>query len=131
MLCPQSLGGRVEVKVPRQGFILVQPQTAEQERLRQCWMSVDRPERFMVPYTYVEACKIAGMPLRQIFLENGLPIPMHIHPSIANPNARSALASRILARYIPNYSSKPFLTFTSALWWRAGCIYGKGAHHTC
>ncbi|EKM83753.1 hypothetical protein AGABI1DRAFT_117233 [Agaricus bisporus var. burnettii JB137-S8] len=91
-----SLGGRVEVKVPRQGFLLVQPQTSEQERLHQCWMSMDRPDRFMVPYTYVEACKIAGMLLRQIFMENGSPIPMHIHPSIANPNARSALASRIL-----------------------------------
>lgn len=96
--CLQSLGGRVEVKVPRQGFLLVQPQTSEQERLHQCWMSMDRPDRFMVPYTYVEACKIAGMLLRQIFMENGSPIPMHIHPSIANPNARSALASRILVR---------------------------------
>ncbi|KAF9452620.1 hypothetical protein P691DRAFT_825759 [Macrolepiota fuliginosa MF-IS2] len=91
-----TLGGRVEVKVPRQGFILVQPRTSEEERLRQCWRSTDRPERFIVPYTYVEACKIAGMQLKQIFMERGEPIPMHIHPSIANPNARSALASRIL-----------------------------------
>lgn len=74
----------------------MQPRTPEEERLRQCWQSSDRPERFIVPYTYVEACKIAGMQLKQIFMENGMPIPMHIHPSIANPNARSALASRIL-----------------------------------
>ncbi|KAG5654759.1 hypothetical protein H0H81_003767 [Sphagnurus paluster] len=92
----QSLGGRVEAKVPRQGYILVQPGTAEEERLRLCWTSADRPERHFVPYTYVEACKIAGMLLKQIFVENGAPISMHIHPSIANVNVRSALAQRIL-----------------------------------
>ncbi|KAF8807554.1 hypothetical protein BYT27DRAFT_7189632 [Phlegmacium glaucopus] len=36
------------------------------------------------------------MLLKQIFLENGAPIAMHIHPSIANVNARSALGSRIM-----------------------------------
>lgn len=92
----QSLGGRVEEKVPRQGYILVQPGTAEEERLRQCWTSADRPERHFVPYTYVEACKIAGILLKQIFLENGASIAMHIHSSIANVNARSALSSRIM-----------------------------------
>ncbi|KDR85148.1 hypothetical protein GALMADRAFT_233800 [Galerina marginata CBS 339.88] len=91
-----SLGGRVEAKVPRQGYILVQPGTAEEERLRLCWTSADRPERHFVPYSYVEACKIAGMLLKQIFTENGTPIQMHIHPSIANINARSALGSRIM-----------------------------------
>jgi len=35
----QSLGGRVEAKVPRQGYVLVQPGTAEEERLRLCWTS--------------------------------------------------------------------------------------------
>ncbi|KAF8912817.1 hypothetical protein CPB84DRAFT_466280 [Gymnopilus junonius] len=91
-----SLGGRVEAKVPRQGYILVQPGTAEEERLRLCWTSSDRPDRHFVPYTYVEACRIAGMQLKQIFTEKGAPIPMHIHPSIANINARSALSSRIM-----------------------------------
>ncbi|KIM85362.1 hypothetical protein PILCRDRAFT_778079 [Piloderma croceum F 1598] len=91
-----SLGGRVEAKVPRQGYILVQPGTAEEERLRLCWTSADRPERHFVPYTYVEACKIAGMLLKQIFVHDGLPIKMHIHPSIANVNARTALSHRIM-----------------------------------
>ncbi|KIJ21610.1 hypothetical protein PAXINDRAFT_123573 [Paxillus involutus ATCC 200175] len=91
-----SLGGRVESKVPRQGYILVQPGTAEEERLRLCWASPDRPERYLVPYTYVEACKIAGMLLKQIFVEHGIPIKMHIHPSIANVNARTALSQRIM-----------------------------------
>lgn len=90
----------MEGKVPRSGYILVQPGTAEEERLRLCWTSDDRPDRHFVPYTYIEACKIAGMLLKQIFTEKGRPIPMHIHPSIANVNARSALSSRIMVRAI-------------------------------
>ncbi|KAF8441484.1 hypothetical protein L210DRAFT_3537300 [Boletus edulis BED1] len=91
-----SLGGRVESKVPRQGYVLTQPGTPEEERLRLCWISTDRPERYFVPYTYVEACKIAGMLLKQIFVGNEGPIKMHIHPSIANVNARAALSQRIM-----------------------------------
>ncbi|KAJ7071211.1 hypothetical protein C8F01DRAFT_1109551 [Mycena amicta] len=91
-----SLGGRVEAKVPRQGYILIQPNTPEEERLRLCWTSADRPERYFVPYTFIEACKIGNMLLKQIFIENGAPITMHIHPSIANINARTALSQRIL-----------------------------------
>ncbi|KAJ7845983.1 hypothetical protein B0H14DRAFT_2773652 [Mycena olivaceomarginata] len=69
-----SLGGRVETKVPRQGYIL----------------------RFFVPYTYVEACKIAGMLLEQIFVD-GRHTHQHAHPpSVANVNARSALSQRIM-----------------------------------
>lgn len=97
----QSLGGRVESKVPRQGFILVQPGTQEEGRLRSCWAMKERPERYFVPYTYVEACKVAGMLLKQIFIEDGAPIPMHIHPSIANPNARTALSMRIMVSRSP------------------------------
>lgn len=95
----QSLGGRVEGKVPRQGYILVQSGTAEEERLRLCWTSAERPDRHFVPYTYVEACKIAGMLLKQIFVEAGEPIKMHIHPSIANVNARAALSQRIMVSF--------------------------------
>lgn len=92
----QALGGRVEAKVPRQGFILIRPHTGEAERLVLCWDSPDRPERHIVPYTYVEACKIAGMLLKQIFVENGVPIKFHIDSSIANINARAALSARIM-----------------------------------
>ncbi|EAU92871.2 hypothetical protein CC1G_03658 [Coprinopsis cinerea okayama7 len=91
-----SLGGRVETKVPRAGYILVNPGSQEENRLRQCWTAKDRPERYFVPYTYVEACKVAGTLLKQIFIEDGVPLQMHIHPSIANPNARSALSLRIM-----------------------------------
>lgn len=109
-----TLGGRVEEKIPRQGFILVQPGTAEEERLRICWTKPERPDRHIVPYTYVEACKIAGMLLKQIFVENGAPIGMHIHPSIANVNARSALSQRIMVNVV--FSSRkenPVQCFTS------------------
>ena len=96
----QALGGRVEPKVPRAGFVLVQPGTAEEERLRLCWSTPERPERYFVPYTYVEACKVAGVVLKQILLEeDGQPMMMHIHPSIANPNARQALSLRNMVSY--------------------------------
>ncbi|KZT30355.1 hypothetical protein NEOLEDRAFT_1173797 [Neolentinus lepideus HHB14362 ss-1] len=90
-----QMGGRVESKVPRAGFILTQPGSAEEERLRLCWLTADRPERYFVPWTYVEACRVAGSMLKQIFIQNSEPIKFHIHPSIANMNARTALAQRV------------------------------------
>ncbi|TFK30582.1 hypothetical protein FA15DRAFT_662576 [Coprinopsis marcescibilis] len=91
-----ALGGRVEAKVPRQGYVLVQPGSQEEYRLRTCWTTKTRPERYFVPYTYVEACKISGELPKQIFLEDGEPITMHIHESIENPNVRNALSMRIM-----------------------------------
>ena len=95
------MGGRVEAKVPRAGYILVNPGTTEEERLRLCWAVRDRPERYFVPYTYVEACKMAGMLLKQIFVEDGQPIRFHIDPSIANVNVRSTLCARIMVSVHP------------------------------
>ena len=89
------MGGRVEAKVPRAGYVLIQQGTPEEERLRTCWSSTDRPDRYFVPYTFVEACKIAGMLLKQIFVEEGHPIRMNIDTSIANVNVRAMLAQRI------------------------------------
>ena len=92
----KGLGGRVEGKVPRAGYILIQPGTPEEERLRTCWANTrERPDRYFVPYTFVEACKIAGMLLKQIFVEDGHPIRMYIDSSIANVNVRAMLAQRI------------------------------------
>ncbi|TFY52124.1 hypothetical protein EVJ58_g10185, partial [Rhodofomes roseus] len=91
-----ALGGRVEAKVPRAGYILIQPGTAEEERLRLCWTSPERPDRYFVPYTFVEACKIHGMLLKQIFIHEGQPIRMHIDSSIANVNVRATLSARIM-----------------------------------
>ena len=98
----------------------MQPSTAEEERLRLCWTSADRPDRHFVPYTYVDACKIAGMLLKQIFTDNGTPITMHIHPSIANPNARSALSARIMVctdgrQNMARILSRPFSTQVAIL----------------
>ncbi|KIY72777.1 hypothetical protein CYLTODRAFT_6905 [Cylindrobasidium torrendii FP15055 ss-10] len=92
----QEQGGRIEEKVPRQGYVLIAPGTAEAHRLRSCWFSPDRPGRFFVPYTFVEACKNAGAHLKQIFTEGGMPIPIHIHSSFCNPNARASLSDRII-----------------------------------
>lgn len=96
----QNLGGRVEVKVPRVGYVLVQPGTPEEQRLRMCWASPDRPERFFVPYTFVDACKVQNTLIKQIFLLNGKPMGIHIHQSIANVNVRAALTQRILVGFL-------------------------------
>lgn len=90
----------MESKVPRAGYVLVQPGTSEEERLRLCWASPDRPERYFVPYTYVEACKIHGMLLKQIFVHDGQPIRMHIDSSIANVNVRATLSARIMVSVV-------------------------------
>ncbi|KAK0233472.1 hypothetical protein IW262DRAFT_1257563, partial [Armillaria fumosa] len=89
------LGGRVETKIPRDGFILVSPGSSEEDRLRLCWTNPERLGRFFVPYTFVEACKMAGRFLKQIFVENGNSMAMHIHSSVANVNARTTLSERI------------------------------------
>lgn len=116
----QALGGRVESKVPRAGFVLVQPGTTEEERLRLCWASRDRPDRFFVPYTYVDACKISQMFLKQVFLEDGQPIRMHIDSSIANVNVRATLSARIMVSFCTSdftssvkryWSSPPYMSF--------------------
>ncbi|CAL1696051.1 unnamed protein product [Somion occarium] len=89
-------GGRVESKVPRAGYILIQPGSPEGERLLTCWASGERPERFIVPYTWVDACRIHKLLLKPIFIVDGEPIRMHIDSSIANVNARALLSSRII-----------------------------------
>ncbi|KAH9167870.1 hypothetical protein EDB89DRAFT_2074498 [Lactarius sanguifluus] len=72
-----ALGGSVEAKVPRQGF----PRSAREA---------------LCSYYFLEACKIAGMLLKQIFVENGEAVKFHIDSSIANINARAALSARIM-----------------------------------
>jgi len=128
-----ALGGRVEAKVPRQGYILIRPHTGEAERLMLCWDSPDRPERHFVPYTYVEACKIAGMLLKQIFVENGEPIKFHIDSSIANINARAALSARIMVGRVVVYVIQTRLINNGlvALWRRSQRICPNGTCDTC
>ncbi|TDL28416.1 hypothetical protein BD410DRAFT_220818 [Rickenella mellea] len=91
----QAEEGRIESKVPIKGYVLIQPDTMEAERLRSCWTSQDRPGRYFVPYTWVDACRDSQLVLRQIFLHDGYPVKMHIHSSIANLNSRETLARRI------------------------------------
>jgi len=98
----------------------VQPHSSEEERLRECWLTSDRPNRFVVPYTYIEACKISGKLLKQIFVEeDNQPIRIHVHASIANPNARNLLRSRIIVRSSANLEFLPDDLSDSAvaLWW--------------
>ncbi|KIY45442.1 hypothetical protein FISHEDRAFT_49411, partial [Fistulina hepatica ATCC 64428] len=104
-----AMGGRVEPKVPRQGFIVVMPGSDEEARLRLCWQSEDRPGRFFVPYTWVEECAVAGKLLKQIFVSKGVPMKLHIHSSVANVNSRIALSRRII-----HSGGNPAATFETA-----------------
>lgn len=88
--------GRIEPKMPIKGYVLVKPDTREAVRLYTCWAAPHRPERHFVPYTWVDACREAGMILRPIFVQNGQPVKMHIHSSIANLNSRETIAKRVL-----------------------------------
>jgi hypothetical protein len=88
----------VEDKVPRAGYVLIKPDTPEGHRLRTCWLTADRPERFIVPYTFVEICELRGMLLNQIFVHEGRPMGIHIHRSIANVIVRENIAASISVR---------------------------------
>ncbi|KAH8835209.1 hypothetical protein DL96DRAFT_1666083 [Flagelloscypha sp. PMI_526] len=92
-----SHGGTVLSKVPNRGYILTDPNTDEEDRLRLCWMinRGERPERFLVPYTFVDACKAKGEMIPMLFGNEGVMLKFWIHPGIANVNARVALSTRI------------------------------------
>ncbi len=93
----QAEGGRVETKVPIKGYVLIQPDTPEAARLRETWDLIDRPERHFVAFTWVGSCREAGRILRPIFVDqNGEPIRICIHNSIANYNSRETIARHIL-----------------------------------
>lgn len=63
-----------------------------------------------MPYTFVEACKIHGILLKQIFIHDGQPIRMHIDSSIANVNVRATLSARIMVSLpLPLVPSYPLL----------------------
>ena len=94
----------MEEKVPRAGYVLIKPDTPEGDRLRTCWLTVDRPERFIVPYTFVETCESEGILLNQIFVHEGRPMGIHIHRSIANVIVRGNIAASILVCNIHFFS---------------------------
>lgn len=91
-----SLGGKVLEKVPNRGYILTDPHTEEEERLRRCWIAFkDRPERFLVPFTWVEACRVRGAIIPMLFAGSEDMMKIWIHPDISNVNVRKALSARI------------------------------------
>ncbi|EEB90476.1 hypothetical protein MPER_11314 [Moniliophthora perniciosa FA553] len=92
-----GLGGELETTLPDHGIILVEPGSTDQERMV---IHQTRPDLrvHVVPYTYIDACRMAGTIFQRIFVETEaeLPMPMHIHESIANPKFREELSERIL-----------------------------------
>ncbi|THU91767.1 hypothetical protein K435DRAFT_968014 [Dendrothele bispora CBS 962.96] len=99
-----ALGGEIDTKPPKGGYTLVQFGTTEAEQLLH-----HASEQWVVPYTYVDACKKAGFHLKPIFTEEDGPMGIHIHESIANPNFRDTLNEQIL-----NSGGNPFVSMELA-----------------
>ncbi|THH03002.1 hypothetical protein EW145_g6613 [Phellinidium pouzarii] len=88
-------GGSIETKVPIRGYVIIQPGTPEAERLSILWQVEERPYRYFLPYTWVNACKERGRLLSQVFVEKACPVKFHIHKSIANMKTREELCETI------------------------------------
>lgn len=110
---PKAEGGRVEDKIPIKGYMLGDLGTSEADRLKSLWTNkADRPERFLVPFKWVDACRTAGRLLIQLFREDNDAINIHIHESIANPVYRQDLHDRIVVsvqfHVVPCVSAESF-----------------------
>ena len=92
-------------KVPTSGYILVEVDTPESNRLRQKWITKDRPSRFMVPYSFVRTCIRRERIIPQLFISTGDPLAFFIHESVSNATGRDKAKERILVR-VPHL---PFL----------------------
>ncbi|KAF9068062.1 hypothetical protein BDP27DRAFT_1383750 [Rhodocollybia butyracea] len=86
-----ELGGEIDAEISDNGHILTDLSNQDTPRLFQLF----GPQR-VVPFTYVEACKAAGIHLQPIFFEEGAPLGIHIHESIANVKFREALCEKIM-----------------------------------
>ncbi|KAJ4486322.1 hypothetical protein J3R30DRAFT_3697829 [Lentinula aciculospora] len=87
-----DLGGTIDANVPDKGYVLADLHNPESQRIFQLFS----PERWVVPLTFVEACKTAGVHIKPVFLEDGMPMPIHVHESLANLKFREALYEKIL-----------------------------------
>ncbi|KAJ3817936.1 hypothetical protein F5880DRAFT_1315823 [Lentinula raphanica] len=87
-----ELGGSIDENVPEKGYVLADLHNPQSQQIFQLFT----PERWVVPLTFVEACKTAGAYIKPIFLEEGVPMPIHVHESIANIKFREALYEKIL-----------------------------------
>jgi hypothetical protein len=95
----QELGGLITLKVPRAGFVLLDPGSAEATRLQECWRSEERLDRHFVPYTFVDACQASKAVIPQIFLKGSKPVCFHIHSSISRSALRETISQRIAVSY--------------------------------
>ncbi|KIK71132.1 hypothetical protein GYMLUDRAFT_33264 [Collybiopsis luxurians FD-317 M1] len=102
-----ELGGQVDVNVPDKGYVLADLNSNEPERTR--IFQLFNPERWVVPLSYVESCKAMRIRLQPIFLDEGRPMHIHIHESIANINFRQKMCERIM-----ECAGYPYATVDSA-----------------
>jgi hypothetical protein len=86
----QSNGGVVTNKVPINGFLLTAPGSQEEDRLKHLYISDKKPERFLVPYTFVDICLKSGKLIDQIFQSGGIPMGFNIQISHDKQKKRAA-----------------------------------------
>ncbi|KAI5121324.1 hypothetical protein M0805_003791 [Coniferiporia weirii] len=107
-------GGTVEAKVPIRGYVIILPGTPEADRLSATWQVEGRPYRYIVPYTWINACRKRGRILSQVFVENCHPVKFYLHKSIANLKTREDLAETIILHGGVLYASGEDATVTIA-----------------
>ncbi|KAL5535307.1 hypothetical protein ACEPAF_3401 [Sanghuangporus sanghuang] len=91
----RSNGGLLVEKVPIRGYVVISPGTPEADRLEAEWRVGDRPHRYFVPCSWIQACLECGRLITQVFIKDTYPVRIHIHRSIANVVSRQELADRI------------------------------------
>ncbi|KAF5390342.1 hypothetical protein D9757_002781 [Collybiopsis confluens] len=102
-----ELGGHVDAIVPENGYVLADLNSKEPERTQ--IFQLFTPDRWVVPLSYVETCRAMGVQLKPIFLDDGRPMHIHIHESIANINFRQKMCERIM-----ECAGYPYATIESA-----------------
>ncbi|KAL5495489.1 DLD2 [Sanghuangporus weigelae] len=88
-------GGLLVEKVPIRGYVVISPGTPEADRLEAEWRVEDRPHRYFVPCSWIQACLECGSLIPQVFIKDKYPVRIHIHRSIANVVSRQELADKI------------------------------------
>ncbi|KAH7105609.1 hypothetical protein BKA62DRAFT_754750 [Auriculariales sp. MPI-PUGE-AT-0066] len=91
-----AYGGIIIDRVPTQGFVLIDPESAEGQRLLSRWVTPEKPNRRIVPVTFVAACINVNGILPPIFVTKLRdPLQCHIHESVRKSAVRERAMERI------------------------------------
>lgn len=88
-------------KIPLSGYVLIDPDTDSGNRLFEKWTKPDRPDRYVVSYTFVRASITAKrlMNMKEmkgvsvVFADLGVPVSIWLHPSLGEDVISSTVVS--------------------------------------